>query len=206
MGGAPRPGCRLTGIARIGVGRLDGKVAIVTGGAVGIGRAVVERIVHEGGRVVVGDVDIDGLRTARGTSGRLVRCATMRRHRRTGSRSARDARDRALRSARHRGGERRRWCRVAHRRSHACRLAARHRVDTHRRVPHCSCGGPRHGRPRLHRRHRERQRGAAGEADGGLLRGQGRGGCVGGCRCARARTPRDPGQRGRTRTCADADD
>ena len=37
--------------------RLAGKVAIVTGGASGIGRAIAARIVHEGGRVVIGDID-----------------------------------------------------------------------------------------------------------------------------------------------------
>lgn len=38
---------------------LDGKVAVVTGGAGGIGRATVERMVAEGARVVLGDVDPD---------------------------------------------------------------------------------------------------------------------------------------------------
>jgi 3-oxoacyl-[acyl-carrier protein] reductase len=38
-------------------GRLDGKVAIVTGGAGGIGRAISERYGAEGARVVVADVD-----------------------------------------------------------------------------------------------------------------------------------------------------
>ncbi len=39
---------------------LDGKVAIVTGGASGIGRAAVFRFAAEGARVVVADVDVDG--------------------------------------------------------------------------------------------------------------------------------------------------
>jgi len=38
---------------------LSGKVAVVTGGAGGIGRATVERFVEEGARVVVADVDAE---------------------------------------------------------------------------------------------------------------------------------------------------
>lgn len=39
---------------------LAGKVAVVTGGASGLGSAMVERFVAEGARVVVGDLDADG--------------------------------------------------------------------------------------------------------------------------------------------------
>ena len=39
------------------VNELTGKVAVVTGGASGIGRAIVERYVAEGARVVVADVE-----------------------------------------------------------------------------------------------------------------------------------------------------
>jgi 3alpha(or 20beta)-hydroxysteroid dehydrogenase len=40
-------------------GRLDGKVAIVTGAAMGMGRAVAERFVAEGAQVVLADVKVD---------------------------------------------------------------------------------------------------------------------------------------------------
>ncbi|NWH08147.1 MAG: SDR family oxidoreductase [Alphaproteobacteria bacterium] len=40
-------------------GRLKGKVAMVTGGASGIGRATVERFVQEGARVVIADMQDD---------------------------------------------------------------------------------------------------------------------------------------------------
>jgi NAD(P)-dependent dehydrogenase (short-subunit alcohol dehydrogenase family) len=43
------------------VARLAGKVALVTGGASGIGRAVVERFVADGALVVAGDIDKEGL-------------------------------------------------------------------------------------------------------------------------------------------------
>lgn len=41
-------------------GRLDGKIAVVTGGCSGIGLGTVERFVAEGARVLVGDVDLEG--------------------------------------------------------------------------------------------------------------------------------------------------
>ena len=38
-------------------GRLDGKVAVITGGASGMGRATVLRFLDEGARVVVADLN-----------------------------------------------------------------------------------------------------------------------------------------------------
>jgi len=49
------------------MGRLDMKVAVVTGGCSGIGRATVERFVEEGARVLVADIQDDaGAEIARG--------------------------------------------------------------------------------------------------------------------------------------------
>jgi NAD(P)-dependent dehydrogenase (short-subunit alcohol dehydrogenase family) len=49
------------GNGQTGPGRLAGKVALVTGGASGIGLASTQRFVAEGARVVVGDIDEDAL-------------------------------------------------------------------------------------------------------------------------------------------------
>ena len=46
------------------MGRVDGKVAVVTGAAHGLGRAIAERLAGEGAHVVLGDVDAAGLEQA----------------------------------------------------------------------------------------------------------------------------------------------
>jgi len=56
------------------MGRLEGKVAIVTGAASGMGLATVKKFVAEGARVVLGDVQGEGARIARelGDAARFV--------------------------------------------------------------------------------------------------------------------------------------
>jgi NAD(P)-dependent dehydrogenase (short-subunit alcohol dehydrogenase family) len=46
------------------VERFAGKVAVITGGASGIGLATARRFVAEGARVVIGDVNADALAAA----------------------------------------------------------------------------------------------------------------------------------------------
>jgi NAD(P)-dependent dehydrogenase (short-subunit alcohol dehydrogenase family) len=55
--------------------RLEDRVAVVTGGASGIGEAIAVRLAEEGAHVVVADVDSDnGTRVAAAVGGLFVRC------------------------------------------------------------------------------------------------------------------------------------
>ena len=54
-------------------GRIEGKVALVTGGASGVGRATVECFVREGAQVVFTDLNVDaGESLAAGLNGKAV--------------------------------------------------------------------------------------------------------------------------------------
>ena len=52
---------------------LDGKVAVVTGGASGLGQAVARGLAREGARVVLGDVDTAGFERTVAELGTQVR-------------------------------------------------------------------------------------------------------------------------------------
>ena len=56
------------------MGRLEEKVAVITGGASGIGEATVRRFVEEGARCVVADIQDDARRRARRRARRSPPC------------------------------------------------------------------------------------------------------------------------------------
>ena len=54
------------------MGKLNGKVALVTGAASGIGRAITQRFIADGARVIAGDISQDGLEQLRSDLGESV--------------------------------------------------------------------------------------------------------------------------------------
>src|SRR3990172_7443140 len=61
-------------IPLVAILRLDGKAAIVTGGAKGIGRGIAERLVEAGASVIVSDIDEDaGTKTSADIGAEFVR-------------------------------------------------------------------------------------------------------------------------------------
>jgi galactitol 2-dehydrogenase len=57
--------------------RLEGKTALVTGAARGIGRAIVEAYLREGARVALGDIDADRVKKAAGELGEAALAVEM---------------------------------------------------------------------------------------------------------------------------------
>src|SRR4249919_4317782 len=58
-------GAAMASSTEAGSGRLLGKSAVITGAAAGIGRATAELFAREGARLVLADINVDGLSTLR---------------------------------------------------------------------------------------------------------------------------------------------
>ena len=124
--------------------RLENKVAIVTGGAHGIGLAIARRYVAEGARVVIADVDA----AAGASRGRGARQCPFRRHRRRRRARGRERGRRhlpRLRRGRHSGQQCRHHSRRRFPRACGSRFRPRAAGEPQGRVPGRASRGAAHG-------------------------------------------------------------
>jgi len=143
------------------VERSAGKVAVITGGASGIGLATARRLVAEGARVVIGDIDADRLKAASPTSAGAVaglRCDVRAEEDVESLMAMAESRSAGCMSLSPTPASAR-W---PHHRQQRRRLGAGRRSQPARPDAHRQARGAPDARRRLDHHHREPQRGAAG--------------------------------------------